>query len=97
MPRSPALAAVAAAATPVTGPQAFAHAIASASALRPPTNPTTFLPGAGAIWTGTDDAVSAEVLWPLNGAAGHNIGAVAQFQRHFDDLMRNTLRKPIPE
>ena len=70
---------------------------AGASAIRPTNNPTTFLLGTGAAWTGTYYAVSAEVLWPLNGAAGHNVGAIAQFHLYFDDLMPNTLGKPISE
>lgn len=70
---------------------------AGASSVRPTDNPTSFLLGTGAVWTGTDEAVSAEILWPLNGAAGHNIGAIAQFHLYFDDLMPNTLGKPISE
>ena len=42
-------------------------------------------------------SISAEVLWPLNGAAGHNIGAIGQFHLYFDDLMPNTLGKPISQ
>ncbi|HTW72723.1 MAG TPA: hypothetical protein VME47_22785, partial [Acetobacteraceae bacterium] len=59
--------------------------------------PTSFLLGTGAVWTGRYYAVSAEVLWPLNGAAGHNIGAIAQFHLYFDDLFPNTIGKPISE
>jgi hypothetical protein len=70
---------------------------AGASAIRPTNNPTTFLLGTGAVWTGRYYAISAEVLWPLNGAAGHNIGAIAQFHLYFDDLLPNTLGKPISE
>ena len=70
---------------------------AGASAIRPTNNPTTFLLGTGAVWTGTYYAVSAEVLWPLNGAAGHNVGAIAQFHLYFDDLMPNTLGKSLSE
>jgi hypothetical protein len=70
---------------------------AGGSALRPTNNPTTFLLGTGAVWTGTWCAVSAEMLWPLNSAAGHGLGAIAQFHLYFDDLMPNTLGKPISE
>jgi hypothetical protein len=70
---------------------------AGASALRPTNNPTTFLLGTGAAWTGRYYAISAEVLWPLNGATGHNIGAVAQFHLYFDDMFPNSLGKPISE
>jgi hypothetical protein len=68
---------------------------AGASALRPTNNPTTFLLGTGAVWTGRYYSISAELLWPLNGAAGHSIGAIGQFHLYFDDLMPNTLGKPI--
>jgi hypothetical protein len=70
---------------------------AGATALRPSNNPTTFLLGTGATWTGRNYAINAEVLWPLNGAAGHNIGFVAQFHLYFDDLMPNSLGKPLVE
>ena len=70
---------------------------AGASAVPGTSQPTTYLLGTGAVWTGTDYAVSAEMLWPLNGAAGHNIGVVAQLHLYFDDLMPNTLGKPISE
>ncbi|HUB49888.1 MAG TPA: hypothetical protein VMB73_33365 [Acetobacteraceae bacterium] len=59
--------------------------------------PTTFLLGTGAVWTGRYYSISAEALWPLNGASGHNIGAIAQFHLYFDDLMPNTLGKPLTE
>jgi hypothetical protein len=68
---------------------------AGASAIRPTNNPTTFLLGTGAVWTGRYYSISAEVLWPLNGATGHNIGAIGQFHLYFDDLMPNTLGKPM--
>jgi len=57
--------------------------------------PTTFLLGTGAIWTGEDYAVAAEILWPLNGASGHGIGAIAQFHLYFDDLFPTTLGRPL--
>jgi len=59
--------------------------------------PTTYLLGTGAVWTGRYYSISAEMLWPLNGAAGHNIGAIAQFHLYFDDIFPNTLGKPISE
>jgi len=70
---------------------------AGASALRPTNNPTTFLLGTGAVWTGRYYSVSAEVLWPLNGASGHNIGVIGQFHLYFDDLLPSTLGKPISQ
>ncbi|MDE2517698.1 MAG: hypothetical protein KGL12_16855 [Rhodospirillales bacterium] len=70
---------------------------AGSTALPGFSQPTSYLLGTGAVWTGTDYAVSAEVLWPLNGAAGHTIGAIAQLHLYFDDLLPNTLGKPISE
>ena len=70
---------------------------AGASSLRPTNNPTTFLMGTGAVWTGRYYAVSAELLWPLNGAAGHGIGAIGQFHLYFDDLLPTTLGKPMSQ
>lgn len=60
-------------------------------------NPTSYLAGTGAVWTGKYYAVSAEILWPLNGAAGHNMGVIGQFHLYFDDLLPNSLGKPISE
>lgn len=65
------------------------------SARRPTDNPTTFTLGSGAVWTGSNYAVSAELLWPLNGAAGHGLGAIGQFHLYFDDMFPNTLGKPL--
>jgi hypothetical protein len=63
---------------------------AGSSALPGISQPTTFLLATGAVWTGTYYAVSAEVLWPLNRAAGHSIGVIGQFHLYFDDLMPNS-------
>jgi hypothetical protein len=68
---------------------------ASGSARRPTSNPTTFTLGTGAVWTGEDFSLSTEVLWPLNGAAGHGLGVIGQFHLYFDDMFPNTLGKPI--
>ncbi|MDE2580582.1 MAG: hypothetical protein KGL52_03030 [Rhodospirillales bacterium] len=62
---------------------------------RPSGNPTTFLLGTGAVWTGETYAVAAEVLWPLNGAAGHGLGVIGQFHLYFDDMFPNTLGRPL--
>ncbi len=70
---------------------------AGASVLRPTNNPTTFLLGTGAVWSGRYYSISAEVLWPLNGAAGHGVGAIGQFHLYFDDLLPTTLGKPISQ
>jgi hypothetical protein len=70
---------------------------AGSSIIRPTNNPTTFLLGTGAVWTGRYYSISAELLTPLNGAAGHGMGAIGQFHLYFDDLMPNTLGKPLSE
>jgi hypothetical protein len=81
--------------TPVT--ELYWTSAAGASIIRPTNNPTTFLLGTGAVWTGQYYSVSAELLWPLNSAAGHGIGAIGQFHLYFDDLMPKTLGKPISQ
>ncbi len=68
---------------------------AANSTRRPTGNPTTFLAGTGAVWTGDYYSVSTEILWPLNGAAGHGLGVIGQFHLYFDDLFPNTLGKPL--
>jgi hypothetical protein len=68
---------------------------AGRSALGSTDHPTSFLLGTGAVWTGTDYALSAEILWPLNGAAGHGIGAIGQFHLYFDDIFPQSIGKPI--
>lgn len=68
---------------------------AGESSRRPTNNPTTFTLGTGAAWTGEDEAFVAEILWPLNGAAGHGIGIIGQFHLYFDDVFPTTLGKPL--
>lgn len=65
------------------------------STRRPTDNPTQFLLGTGAAWTGQDYAVAAELLWPLNGATGQGLGFIAQVHLYFDDLFPNTLGRPV--
>jgi hypothetical protein len=68
---------------------------AGASDFRPTGNPTTFKLGTGAVWTGEYYSFSTELLWPLNGAAGHGLGVIGQFHLYFDDLFPNSLGKPL--
>jgi hypothetical protein len=68
---------------------------AASSAFRPTNMPTTFLLGTGAVWTGEYYSFSTELLWPLNGAAGHGLGVIGQFHLYFDDLFPNTIGKPL--
>ena len=68
---------------------------AAGSAFRPTGSPTTFQLGTGAVWTGEYYSFSTELLWPLNGASGHGLGVIGQFHLYFDDLLPNTLGKPL--
>ena len=68
---------------------------AAGSAFRPTANPTTFTLGTGAVWTGEFYSFSTEILWPLEGAAGHGLGVTGQFHLYFDDMFPNTLGKPL--
>ncbi len=68
---------------------------AAGSVFRPSGAPTTFTLGTGAVWTGEDYSVSTEVLWPLNGAAGHGLGITGQFHLYFDDMFPKSLGKPL--
>jgi len=68
---------------------------AAGSAFRPTGDPTTFTLGTGAVWTGEFFSLSTELLWPLDGAAGHGLGVIGQFHLYFDDLFPNTLGKPL--
>jgi hypothetical protein len=71
------------------------NSAAGRSAIGPANYPTTFQLGTGAVWTGTYYALSAEALWPLNGATGHGIGFIGQFHLYFDDLFPNSIGKPL--
>jgi hypothetical protein len=68
---------------------------AAGSAFRPTGSPTTFLLGTGAVWTGEYYSLSTELLIPLNGAAQHGLGVIGQFHLYFDDLLPDTLGKPL--
>lgn len=68
---------------------------AGAAAERPTGHPTTFQLATGAVWTGTYDSFSTELLVPLNGASGHGLGVIGQFHLYFDDLFPTTLGKPL--
>lgn len=51
--------------------------------------------GAGAIWLGPQYQVGAELLIPGNKAAGSNIGFIVQVHFFLDDILPNSLGKPI--
>jgi hypothetical protein len=56
---------------------------------------TTYLIGAGAVYTSTTYALSIEALFPGNKATGTNVGVIAQFHLYFDDLFPHSLGTPI--
>jgi hypothetical protein len=68
---------------------------AGGSAFRPTGNPTTFNLGTGAVWTGEYYSLSTELLFPLNGNSGHGLGVIGQFHLYFDDLLPDSLGKPL--
>jgi hypothetical protein len=39
--------------------------------------------------------VAVEAIVPLNGASGHGVGAIAQLDLYLDDLLPDSLGKPI--
>ena len=39
--------------------------------------------------------VAVEAVIPLNGASGHGVGVIAQLDLYLDDLLPDTLGKPI--
>jgi hypothetical protein len=68
---------------------------AGRSAIGPADSPTTFQLGTGAVWTGTYYSLSAEALWPLNGATGRGVGFIGQFHLYFDDMFPNSIGNPL--
>jgi hypothetical protein len=68
---------------------------AGRSAFGPTDQPTTFVLGTGAVWTGDFYSLSAEILTPLNAASGHGLGFIGQFHLYFDDLYPHSLGKPL--
>jgi hypothetical protein len=58
-------------------------------------NPSTLTFGVGAIYLGDTYQVGLEALIPGNKAAGHNVGFTVQFHVFLDDLLPNSLGRPI--
>jgi hypothetical protein len=58
-------------------------------------NPSTLTFGVGAIYLADTYQVGLEALIPGNKAAGPNVGVTLQFHVFLDDLMPNTLGKPL--
>ena len=69
----------------------------SSPASKPNQGSTQYLIGAGINYTAQSYAVSVEALIPGNRQTGSHMGVIAQFHLYFDDLLPNTLGKPVVE
>jgi hypothetical protein len=67
----------------------------SSAASKPTQDKTLYLWGIGVNYTSTGWAVGLEALVPGNRDTGSHLGVIAQFHLYFDDLLPNSLGKPI--
>ena len=67
----------------------------SSPASKPNTTSTQYLVGVGVNYTAQANAVGVEMLIPGNKQTGSHLGVIAQFHLYFDDLLPNSLGKPI--
>jgi hypothetical protein len=67
----------------------------SSPASKPNDEHTQYLIGAGVNYTANSYALSLEALIPGNRQTGSHLGFVAQFHLYFDDLLPNSLGRPI--
>jgi hypothetical protein len=67
----------------------------SSPASKPTADQTSYLWGIGVNYTTTNYAVGLEMLVPGNRNTGSHLGVIAQFHLYFDDLLPNSLGKPI--
>jgi len=67
----------------------------SSSASKPNQSSTQYLIGVGVNYTAQSYALSVEALIPGNKQTGSHVGVIAQFHLYFDDLLPNSLGKPI--
>ena len=67
----------------------------SSPASKPKNTSTQYLIGAGLNYTAETYAVTVEALIPGNKQTGSHLGVIAQFHLYFDDLLPNSLGKPI--
>ena len=67
----------------------------SSSASKPNQTSTQYLIGAGINYTAQTYAVGIEALIPGNKQTGSHVGVIAQFHLYFDDLLPNSLGKPL--
>jgi hypothetical protein len=61
----------------------------------PGTNATTGTIQPGVVYLTSTYQVAVEAIVPLNGASGHGVGAIAQLDLYLDDLLPDSLGKPI--
>jgi len=69
----------------------------SSPASKPNDSATQYLFGVGINYTADTYAFSVEALIPGNKQTGSHVGVIAQFHLYFDDLLPNSLGKPIVE
>ena len=67
----------------------------SSSASKPNQTSTQYLIGAGINYTAQTYAVGIEALIPGNKQTGSHVGVIDQFHLYFDDLLPNSLGKPL--
>lgn len=67
----------------------------SSPASAPSTSPTTWTVAPGVIYLGDWYQFGIEALIPANKAAGTNVGVIAQFHLFLDDLLPDSLGKPL--
>ena len=67
----------------------------SSPASKPNTTSTQYLVGLGVNYTAQAYALGVEMLIPGNKQTGSHLGVIAQFHLYFDDLLPNSLGKPI--
>jgi hypothetical protein len=67
----------------------------TSAASRPSQTLTSYQLAPGFAYGGNAFQIAAELLIPLNAAAGTSIGFIAQFHLYFDDLFPNSLGKPL--
>lgn len=65
--------------------------------IAPGTNVTTGTIQPGVIYLGATYQVGVEAIVPLNGASGHGVGVIASLDLYLDDLLPNSLGKPLFE
>lgn len=57
--------------------------------------PATGTMNPGLIWSGQYIQLAAEAMFPVNGASGRTVGAIAQLHFYIDDIFPHSLGRPI--